>query len=104
VTGAGEQGNALNRPDVESSGGAERAICLVMACALAGILIVEVLLCLTPPVSRDALIHHLAIPKLWIRHGGFIETPWADYSYFPMNVDLLYLVPLLFGKRFFSLR
>ena len=101
MTGAGEQGNALNRPDVESSGGAERAICLVMACALAGILIAEVLLCLTPPVSRDALIHHLAIPKLWIRHGGFIETPWADYSYFPMNVDLLYLVPLLFGNDLF---
>jgi hypothetical protein len=70
----------------------------MMAGALAGILLVEVLLCLTPPVSRDALIHHLAIPKLWIRHGGFIETPWADFSYFPMNVDLLYLAPLLFGN------
>jgi Dolichyl-phosphate-mannose-protein mannosyltransferase len=96
--GAAEQVNALPRPDVEPGGGMERAVCLVMACALAGILLVEVLLCLTPPVSRDALIHHLAIPKLWIRHGGFIETPWADFSYFPMNVDLLYLVPLLFGN------
>ena len=76
----------------------ERILCMVMACVLAGILVVEVLLCLMPPVSRDALIHHLAIPKLWIRHGGFFETPWADFSYFPMNVDLLYLVPLLFGN------
>ena len=82
----------------EASSRTERILCLVMACALAGILVIEVLLCLMPPVSRDALIHHLAIPKLWIRHGGFFETPWADFSYFPMNVDLLYLVPLLFGN------
>jgi len=58
----------------------------------------ELILCLTPPISRDALIHHLAIPKLWIRHGGWFDTPWADFSYFPMNVDLLYLVPLMFGN------
>jgi hypothetical protein len=78
--------------------GGDRVFCLVMACALAGIFIIEVILCLMPPVSRDALIHHLAIPKLWIRHGGIYEMPWADFSYFPMNVDLLYLVPLLFGN------
>ncbi|MGE5800101.1 MAG: ArnT family glycosyltransferase [Syntrophaceae bacterium] len=82
----------------EDSGRTERVLYLVMACALGGIFIVEVILCLTPPVSRDALIHHLAIPKLWIRHRGFYEMPWADFSYFPMNVDLLYLVPLLFGN------
>ncbi|RLI34877.1 hypothetical protein DRO66_08110 [Candidatus Bathyarchaeota archaeon] len=51
---------------------------------------------LTPPISRDALIHHLAIPKLWIKHGGFYETPWAVYSYNPMNIDLLYLASLYF--------
>jgi len=62
------------------------------------VLAAEALLCLTPPFSRDALIHHLAIPKLWIRHGGWFETAWADFSYFPMNIDLLYLVPLMFGN------
>ena len=95
---AGEPGTAPTRPEAGTGGGAARALCLVMACALAGILIVEVILCLTPPVSRDALIHHLAIPKLWIRHGGFFETSWAPFSYFPMNIDLLYVIPLLFGS------
>ena len=85
-------------PVAETSSRTERILCLVMACALAGILVIEVILCLMPPVSRDALIHHLAIPKLWIRHGGFFETPWTLFSYFPMNVDLLYLLPLLFGN------
>ena len=82
----------------EASSRTERILSLAMECVLAGILIIEVLLCLMPPISRDALIHHLAIPKLWIHHGGFIETPWNVFSYFPMNIDLLYLVPLLFGN------
>jgi hypothetical protein len=56
----------------------------------------EIILNFTPPISRDALIHHLAIPKLWLRHGGFYETPWANYSYYPMNINLLYLVSLYF--------
>ena len=56
----------------------------------------EIILNLTPPISRDALIHHLAIPKLWIKHGGCYEIPWAEYSYYPMNIDLLYVVCLYF--------
>jgi len=56
------------------------------------------ILALTPPIARDALIHHLAIPKLWIMRGGFYDTPWAVYSYYPMNLDLLYLIPLYFGN------
>jgi hypothetical protein len=57
---------------------------------------IELVLNLTPPISRDALIHHLAIPNLWLKHGGFYEIPWADYSYYPMNTDLLFLVCLYF--------
>ena len=51
-------------------------------------------LALTPPIARDALIHHLAIPKLWLLNGGFYEIKWADFSYYPMNIDLLYLICL----------
>jgi hypothetical protein len=56
----------------------------------------EIILNLTPPISRDALIHHLAIPKLWLKHGRFYETPWAEYSYYPMFINLFYLVCLYF--------
>ena len=56
----------------------------------------EILLNLTPPISRDALIHHLAIPKLWLKHGGIYEIPWANYAYYPMNIDLLYALCLYF--------
>ncbi|MFC1813393.1 ArnT family glycosyltransferase [Thermodesulfobacteriota bacterium] len=58
--------------------------------------VIEFILNLTPPISRDALIHHLAVPKLWLKHGGFYETPWANYSYYPMYINLLYLACLYF--------
>jgi len=56
----------------------------------------EIILNLTPPISRDALIHHLAVPKLWLKHGGIYEIPWANYAYYPMNIDILYALCLYF--------
>jgi len=76
----------------------ERVVIFFLIAVIFLFLIIEVLLNLTPPTSRDALIHHLAIPKLWLLHGGMYEIPWADFSYYPMNIDLLYLVPLSFGN------
>jgi Dolichyl-phosphate-mannose-protein mannosyltransferase len=60
------------------------------------LLSMEFILNLTPPISRDALIHHLAVPKLWLKHGGIYEIPWANYAYYPMNIDLLYTLCLYF--------
>ena len=74
----------------------QRTLASILYIAISGLLIAEVLLNLTPPISRDALIHHLAVPKLWLLNGGFYETPWSEFSYYPMNIDLLYLVCLYF--------
>jgi 4-amino-4-deoxy-L-arabinose transferase-like glycosyltransferase len=57
-----------------------------------------VILSSVPPVSRDALIHHLALPKLYLKHGGMYEIPFMKFSYYPMNLQLLYLIPLYFGN------
>jgi 4-amino-4-deoxy-L-arabinose transferase-like glycosyltransferase len=51
-----------------------------------------------PPVSRDALTHHLAVPKIWIEKGIFTELSSIPFSYYPMNLDLLYMVPLYWGN------
>ncbi len=51
-----------------------------------------------PPVSRDALTHHLFVPKLYLQHGGIYEIPEIPFSYYPMNLDLLYMIPLYFGN------
>ena len=57
-----------------------------------------VILSSVPPVSRDALTHHLAVPKLYLNHGGMYEIPSLKFSYYPMNIDFLYIIPLYFGN------
>jgi len=37
----------------------------------------SVILASVPPVSKDALTHHLAVPKLFLKHGGIYEIPFA---------------------------
>lgn len=64
----------------------------------AGVILVVVLMASVPPVSRDALVQHLAVPRLYLRHGGIYEIPSLDFSYFPMNLDLLYMIPLALGN------
>jgi len=69
-------------------------------------LFVSLVLCIlilasTPPVSKDALVHHLAVPKLYLKKGGIYEIPHMSFSYYPMNIDLLYMIPLYFGNDIF---
>jgi hypothetical protein len=74
----------------------ENAATFFLCISIIVLLCMETLLNLTPPISRDALIHHLAVPKLWLKHGGIYEIPWANYAYYPMNIDLLYAICLYF--------
>ena len=57
-----------------------------------------VLLASVPPVSRDALTHHLAVPKLWVESGGIHERPDILFSYYPQLLDVLYMVPVALGS------
>ncbi len=57
-----------------------------------------VILASVPPVTRDALVHHLAVPKLYLKHGAIYEIPFMVFSYYPMNLDMLYLVALRLGN------
>jgi 4-amino-4-deoxy-L-arabinose transferase-like glycosyltransferase len=65
---------------------------------LTGLCLCVVILALVPPISRDALTHHLAIPKLYLQQGAIYEIPELGFSYYPMNLDLLYMIPLAFGN------
>jgi hypothetical protein len=68
----------------------QAALALVVLC-------IAVLAC-TPPISRDALIHHLQVPKLYLQHGGMYELPELFFSYYPMNLQVLYLWALWLGN------
>lgn len=56
-----------------------------------------VLLASVPPVSRDALTHHLALPKLWVETGAVHARPDIVFSYYPQLLDVLYAVPIALG-------
>lgn len=58
----------------------------------------SIILSSVPPIGRDALTHHLVVPKLYLKHGGIYEIPELEFSYYPMNLDLLYLIPLSLGN------
>jgi len=71
---------------------------ILLLVLLAALIVSIIILSWVPPVSRDALTHHLAIPKLYLTHGGIYEIPHLEFSYYPMNINLLYLLPLYCGN------
>jgi 4-amino-4-deoxy-L-arabinose transferase-like glycosyltransferase len=46
--------------------------------------------CLLPPLIRDELSQHLALPKIYSLQGQVVHLPNATYSYYPMLVNMLY--------------
>jgi len=76
----------------------QRYVKFVLFLLIAALIGSIIILASVPPVSRDALTHHLVVPKLYLNHGGIYEIPTIIFSYYPMNLDLLYMVPLYWGN------
>lgn len=57
-------------------------------------ILIVFLLSLTPVISRDALIHHMALPKLWLEHGFWSIDTYRMYAFNPANLQLLYYLAL----------
>jgi 4-amino-4-deoxy-L-arabinose transferase-like glycosyltransferase len=76
----------------------EKALTWGLILLLLALIIATIILGSVPPVDRDALTHHLFVPKLWLKHGDIYEIPEIPFSYYPMNLDLLYTIPLYFGN------
>lgn len=70
---------------------------ILLLSALLLLILFEIPVALLPPTARDALIYHLAYPKLWLQHGKIFELPFAFYSYYPRNTEILFAIPLYFG-------
>jgi hypothetical protein len=58
------------------------------------------LLSLTPVISRDALIHHMALPKLWLEHGIWSIDTYRPYAFNPANLQVLYYLALVCHLEF----
>ncbi len=55
------------------------------------------ILTLVPPVARDELTHHLALPEIFLSAGRAVVLPFAEQSYFPMQLTMLYTSMLAQG-------
>jgi hypothetical protein len=71
----------------------------IILCILAFMLLFNFILTLAPPTTRDALTQHLALPKLFVRHHGIYNIPFAEASFNPLQVDMLYTLVLLLGAE-----
>jgi hypothetical protein len=52
------------------------------------------LLALTPEIGKDALLYHLAVPKLYLRHHGFYFIPGNAFANYPFHTEMLFLLAL----------
>ena len=86
-----------------SAAGARRRIAAAMqdspllSGALAAISLASLYLGLSPPTARDALIHHLALPRIFLEAGRVVDVPYALHAAYPQTVDMLYLLPVGLG-------
>ncbi len=55
-------------------------------------------LALAPAFATDALVYHLAVPKAFLEAGGLINLPNNIYSFFPQQMEMLYLFALALGS------
>jgi hypothetical protein len=62
---------------------------ILVACLLLGLLLV-----LTPAIGKDALIYHLAVPKLFLKHHGIYFVPGNIFAYYPLNSEMLFTLGL----------
>jgi hypothetical protein len=61
---------------------------------LAILLLAGLMLTLTPEIGKDALIYHLAVPKLYLLHHGFYFIPGNAFTGFPLLAEMHFLLAL----------
>lgn len=83
------------QPSIDHKPQAVLGIIIILLLLIIGLVATTIIMASVPPVSRDALTHHLAVPKIYLSQGRMLELPEIVPSYFPMNIDLLFLIPLI---------
>ena len=71
----------------------------ILMIALCGLLLFP--LVLLPPISRDAMIHHLYQARIWLDAGRIIRPEWSGIFSYPSLVESFYTIAGgTFGFRF----
>lgn len=58
-------------------------------------LLINVVCALAPEIHYDVLVYHLALPDFYKMHGRILDVPFNFCSYFPQNMNMLYLLTLM---------
>ena len=58
------------------------------------VIILDLITTLVPPTLRDSLIHHLAVPKIYLNRGGIVPLDFMTHSFRSLNLELLYMLTL----------
>ncbi len=56
---------------------------------------VQLVTSFSPVWSNDALVYHMALPKLYIKHHALIHIPGLFFSTLPSHTEMLYLLGLI---------
>lgn len=68
----------------------------LMLAAVSALLVVPLLVeAMTGDVSWDAGVYHLAVPKIWIAHGGFRPVELLVYAHWPLGAELFFALAML---------
>ncbi|MHB9154664.1 MAG: ArnT family glycosyltransferase [Endomicrobiales bacterium] len=54
---------------------------------------------LSPETFYDSLKYHIAVPQYWIQHHAISTIPDFAYSFYPVNIHILYIPALMFGNE-----
>ena len=67
------------------------------ACALCLVSLVLLPLVFLPPFFYDTLHYHYGLPSIFLRSGHTVPLPYVVESFFPLGVEMLYLVGMANG-------
>lgn len=65
---------------------------------LGGLLLLSLWTAWVPPHHYDALVYHLELPAIYIRHGRLAVPDYLPYAHFPQNAEMLFTLALLLGS------
>ncbi len=71
---------------------------ILLRCFLFCFLFLNLLGCFMPETFYDALVYHLAVPGLYLKHHGVTAVPQNLFSGIPMLVEMLYGIGLVLGS------
>ena len=71
-----------------------RPVIIIVYVLLAVFLLVGFFLVFTPEVGKDALIYHLAVPKLYWQHHGFYFIEGNAFANYPLLTEMIYAFAL----------